>query len=167
MSPSTMSFLDWAHDTWLGHLARDVFWVFPAGEALHFIGMSLLIGVVGVLDLRILGVAKGLPIAALHRLLPLSFVGFGLNLLTGMTFFAGDPHAFASNAAFRIKMLLILLAGLNALWFEMSVFIDVKKWGPGVEASTLAKVISGISLFLWAAVITCARLIPFIGNDKY
>ncbi len=64
-------------------------------------------------------------------------------------------------------MLLILLAGLNALWFEMSVFIDVKKWGPGVEASTLAKVISGISLFLWAAVITCARLIPFIGNDKY
>jgi hypothetical protein len=166
MNPSVISFLDWVRETWLGHFARDVFWVFPAGEALHFIGMALLIGVVGVLDLRVLGVARGLPIAALHRLLPLAFVGFGLNVLTGLTFFAGDPHAFASNAAFRLKMVLILLAGLNALWFEMSVFINVEKWGPNIEASKLAKVISAISLILWASVITCARLIPFIGNDK-
>jgi hypothetical protein len=160
------SFLDWVHDTWLGHLARDVFWIFPAGEALHFIGMALLIGVVGVIDLRVLGVARGLPIGALHRLLPWAFFGFALNVLTGLTFFAGDPHAFASNAAFRLKMLLILLAGLNALWFRLSVFIDVEKWGPGIDASRLAKVISAVSLFFWGAVITCARFIPFIGNDR-
>jgi hypothetical protein len=158
-----ITFLDWIHDSWLGAVARDVFWVFPVGEILHFIGMSLLIGVVGVIDLRVLGVARGLPLGALHRLLPWAFVGFGINVLTGITFFAGNPHSFAENIAFRLKMFCILLAGLNALWFRLSVFIDVDKWGAGIEASRLAKVISAISLIFWGAVIACARFIPFVG----
>lgn len=159
-------FLDWAHDTWLGHAARDYFWVFPAGEVLHFIGMALLIGVIGAIDLRVLGVARGIPLAALHRFLPWAFVGFALNVMTGATFFCGDPHAFASNLAFRLKMFLILLAGLNALWFQLSVFIDLEKWGAGIEASKKARIISALSLVIWVGVITLARFIPFVGNDK-
>jgi hypothetical protein len=76
-------------------------------------------------------------------------------------FFCHDPYVYAFNVSFRLKMLLILLAGLNALWFKLGVFIDVDKWGPGIDASRLAKVISALSLLIWIAVITAGRYIAF------
>ena len=153
--------LEWVKATPIGDFVRNSTWAFPALQSLHFIGMSLLIGVVGVIDLRILGVARGLPIHPLHRFLPLAFVGFGINLLTGIMFFCHDPYVYAYNPSFRIKMLLILLAGLNALWFRLGVFLDVDKWGPGIEASRLAKTISALSLLIWIGVITAGRFIAF------
>jgi hypothetical protein len=153
--------LEWIKATPIGAFVRNSTWAFPALQSLHFIGMSLLIGVVGVIDLRVLGVARGLPIHPLHRFLPLAFVGFGINLLTGIMFFCHDPYVYAFNPSFRIKMLLILLAGLNALWFRLGVFLDVDKWGPGIEASRLAKIISALSLLIWIGVITAGRFIAF------
>jgi hypothetical protein len=130
-------------------------------QSLHFIGMTMLIGVVGIIDLRVLGVAPGLPIHPLHRFLPLAFVGFAINLTTGICFFCHDPYVYAFNLSFRLKMLLIVVAGLNALWFRLGVFIDVDKWGPGIEASRLAKVISALSIIIWFGVITAGRFIAF------
>lgn len=153
--------LEWIKATPIGAFVRDSTWAFPALQSLHFIGMSLLIGVVGVIDLRVLGVARGLPIRPLHRFVPLAFAGFGINLLTGIMFFCHDPYVYAYNPSFRIKMLLILLAGLNALWFRLGVFLDVDKWGPGIEASRLAKAISALSLLIWIGVITAGRYIAF------
>ncbi len=153
--------LEWIKATPVGEFVRSSSWAFPTLQSLHFIGMTMLVGVVGAIDLRVLGLARGLPIHPLHRFLPLAFVGFGINLITGLMFFAHDPYVYAYNISFRIKMLLILVAGLNALWFRLGVFIDVDKWGPGIEASRLAKVISALSLFIWFAVITAGRFIAF------
>jgi hypothetical protein len=63
-------------------------------------------------------------------------------------------------------MLLILLAGLNALWFRLGVFLDVDKWGSGIEASRLAKVISALSLLIWVGVITAGRFIAFTNSHQ-
>jgi hypothetical protein len=153
--------LEWIKYTPIGVFVRDSVWAFPALQSLHFIGMTLLIGVVGIIDLRVLGLARGLPIRPLHRLLPFAFVGFGINLVTGVMFFSHDPYVYAFNMSFRIKMLLIVLAGLNALWFRLGVFFDVDKWGPGIEASKLAKGISALSLLIWVGVITAGRFIAF------
>ncbi|HXN10290.1 MAG TPA: hypothetical protein VN859_03550 [Steroidobacteraceae bacterium] len=153
--------LEWIRHTSVGEFVRSSSWAFPTLQSLHFIGMTMLVGVVGAIDLRVLGIARGLPIHPLHRLLPVAFVGFGINLVTGLMFFAHDPYVYAYNISFRIKVLLILIAGLNALWFRLGVFIDVDKWGPGIDASRLAKVISALSLLLWFAVITAGRYIAF------
>jgi hypothetical protein len=153
--------LVWLRDTPIGAFVRSSTWAFPALQSLHFIGMSLLIGIVAAIDLRVLGVARAIPLARLHRLLPLAFIGFGINAVTGVFFFCHDPWVYAFNPAFRIKMLLILLSGLNALWFRLGVFLDLESWGPGIEASRLAKVISAVSLTFWAAVITAGRYIAF------
>jgi hypothetical protein len=158
--------LEWIKQTWIGEFVRSSTWAFPALQSLHFIGMTLLIGVVGVIDLRVLGVARGLPLHPLHRFLPLAFFGFGLNLLTGIFFFCHDPYVYAFNPSFRLKMLLILLAGLNALWFRLGVFLDVDKWGSGIEASRLAKVISALSLLIWVGVITAGRFIAFTNSHQ-
>jgi|HubBroStandDraft_2_1064218.scaffolds.fasta_scaffold273835_2 hypothetical protein len=153
--------LAWCKDTAIGAFVRDSTWAFPTLQSLHFIGMSLLIGTVGAIDLRVLGIARAVPLAPLHRLLPLAFIGFGINLITGVFFFCHDPLVYAFNPPFRIKMLLILLAGMNALWFRLGVFIDLDRWGPGIEASFLAKFISALSLLIWIAVITAGRYIAF------
>jgi hypothetical protein len=153
--------LEWIKYTPIGVFVRDSVWAFPALQSLHFIGMTMLVGVVGAIDLRVLGVARGLPIHPLHRLLPVAFTGFGINFVTGIFFFCHDPYVYAFNSSFRLKMLLILVAGLNALWFQLGVFIDVDKWGPGIEASRLAKVISALSIIIWFGVIMAGRFIAF------
>lgn len=153
--------LAWLHDTAIGSFVRESTWAYPFLQSLHFVGMTLVIGIVAALDLRVLGVARAIPLAPLHRLLPLAFIGFGINLGTGFFFFCHDPLLFAFNPSFRLKMLLILIAGLNALWFRLGVFLDLKTWGPGIETSLLAKLISFLSLALWVAVITAGRYIAF------
>jgi hypothetical protein len=158
--------LVWIHDSALGILMRDVTWMFPTFQAIHLIGMTVLVGVIGVIDLRILGFAKGLPVAALHRLIPLALCAFGINVVTGLAFFAAEPYSFAVVWAFRIKMLLVLLAGLNALWFWIAVSPQVLSFGPGVEATRLAKVLSLLSLTFWVAIIFAGRFIAFEGTGS-
>jgi hypothetical protein len=153
--------LTWMKMTPVGEWVRDSAWAFPFLQSWHFVGMTMLLGVVGAIDLRVLGVARAIPLAPLHRFLPLAFVGFGINLITGICFFCHDPWVYAFNISFRIKMLLILLAGLNALWFRLGVFLDLERWGPGIEASPLAKIISALSILIWLGVITAGRYIAF------
>lgn len=153
--------LTFCKNTPMGAWVRNSAWAFPFLQSWHFIGMTMLLGVVGAIDLRVLGVARAVPLAPLHRLLPMAFIGFGINLITGICFFCHDPYVYAFNTSFRIKMLMILLAGLNALWFRLGVFLDLETWGPGIEASRLAKVISAVSILLWIAVITAGRYIAF------
>jgi hypothetical protein len=95
-------------------------WVWPVCEIIHFVGMALLFGCIVLLDLRILGVGKGIPFSALERFVPLGIIGFCLNLITGFIFVAGNPTGtpmdyFAHNLAYQLKMLAIFLAGINAL----------------------------------------------------
>jgi hypothetical protein len=87
-----------------------------------------------------------------------------LNVITGIGFVASDPMSYWVVPAFRFKMLLIMLAGLNALWFWISVLPKVAAWGPGEDASPLAKKISMASLLLWVGVITAGRFIAFAGT---
>jgi hypothetical protein len=158
--------LVWIHDSAYGALMRDVPWMFPTFQALHLMGMVLLIGVIGLIDLRVLGFAKSLPLAPLHRLIPLALFGFVVNLITGIGFFASEPYSFAVVWAFRIKMLLLLLAGLNALWFRISITPLVHAWGAGAEATRLAKFISLVSLIFWIAIVFAGRFIAFEGTGS-
>ena len=156
--------LVWLHDSTLGGLMRDITWMFWVFQAIHFTGMALLIGAIGIIDLRVLGFAKSLPLGPLHRFIPLGLIGFALNLLTGIGFLTSDPYAYAYSTPFRIKMVLVLLAGLNALWFWLSISPKVDAIESGVDASMTAKVISALSLLFWVGVITAGRFIAFGGN---
>jgi len=127
---------------------------------LHFVGLALLIGTVGMLDLRMLGVAKQIPVSSLHSLVPWAMAGFGLNLITGVLAFTGMDQYYTYDWAFWIKMLVIMLLGLNAAAFYLTdAFESVEGLGPGGDAPPLAKFIAGSSLFLWIGVITLGRYI--------
>jgi hypothetical protein len=156
-----LDFVESLDSTWLGATVKTSIWMFPTLQTVHLFGMCALVGGVAIFDMRVLGVAKGLSLSALRRLLPLSFMGFGANLLTGILFFVSNPIGYEANQAFRIKMLFVLLAGVNALWFELAFGRQVPSWGPGVEAPRAAKTGCFVSLALWASVIIAGRLMPF------
>ena len=75
--------------TWLHNFVLAHNWMWPTLETLHYFGLSLLLGTVGLFDLRVLGMAKSIPPSTLHRLIPLGVAAYGLNLLTGLAFFSG------------------------------------------------------------------------------
>ena len=116
----------------VGTFVTGVKWMWPTLETLHFVGLSLLFGIALLVDLRMLGMLRSVPFAALHRLLPWGILGFGLNLVTGMLFFVGDPGQYTQNIAFQWKLALILLAGINVLYF--TVFDTPWTLKPGDDA---------------------------------
>ena len=154
--------LFWMETSALGQLMRDSVWMFPLAEILHFIGLSLLIGSLLVVDLRLLGVIKNMSYEAVYRFLPISLVGFGINMTTGVLFLFTDPFRYYPNTAFRMKMLFILLAGLNALWFKFSVYPLTMKNPESNDSGNLAKVVAGLSLLFWFGVIVLGRMIPYV-----
>lgn len=153
--------IEWIDDSWLAHTMRDLQWAFPASEALHFIGLCLLIGSVAIMDLRLLGFARGMPIQTVHRLIPWAWVGFGINLTTGILFFFAQPNFYVPNMAFRIKLILILFAGANALWFQLSANRELAALDPGDDAPAKIKAMAGLSLALWIGVICFGRFIMY------
>jgi hypothetical protein len=159
----THPLLDEVKFSLMGQFMRGSPWAFPALQSLHFIGMALLVGAVAVMDLRVLGIASSLPIQSLRRLVPLALLGFTINVISGALFFAHDPYQYFFNPSFRLKVLLILTAGLNALWFQRGVFSNAD-WGVPEPASGLAKLAAVVSLLLWVGVIAAGRFIAFTGG---
>jgi len=153
--------IEWIDDSWLAHTMRDFQWAFPSAEALHFIGLCLLIGAVAVMDLRLLGFAKSVPIQTVHRLVPWAWAGFAINLTTGILFFFAQPNFYVPNMAFRIKLVLILLAGANALWFQLAADRELEALAAGADAPSKMKAMAGISLALWIGVICFGRFIMY------
>lgn len=149
---------------------RAYAWAWPLNEVMHFTGLILLIGIVGMFDLRLLGVAKGIPVASLRRLLPWGMFGFVLATVTGLLFTTGiyanisvPPGTVLLNDGYlQLKLTFYFLAGINLLAFYvtgMSRAVDAL--GPGEDAPPLVKTFAGASLFLWFAVMYFGRLIPW------
>jgi hypothetical protein len=155
----------WLKGTWLSSSIIHSRWIWPASETVHFIGLALLAGSVGLLDLRLLGLAKRVPIRPLHRLLFWGLLGFAMNVVTGLVFFIGAPSQYVHNVSFWLKMLLMFLAGLNALLFYVTgIFRGAERVGPGEDAPFGAKVIAAMSLILWIGVMYFGRMLPFLGE---
>ncbi len=144
-------------------LVTDRTWVWPACEALHFIGLWLLFGVVLLVNLRVLGMMKAASFAALHRLLPWAMLGLAINLITGMLFVIAAPEMYATNVSFYWKMGLLVLAGVNLLYF--TVFDGPWEVGARQDAPLRVKAMSASAIGLWVGVMYFGRMLPFLGNS--
>lgn len=143
-------------------------WAWPVGEILHFTGMAVLIGTIGVIDARILGLFKGIPVRALERLAWIGAVAFAVNAITGFIFIAGNPIGgpmeYLGNLSLQLKMLLILIAGINlAAFYFTGLAKRSNEVGAEESAPTGAKVVAAVSLVCWIGVICFGRLIMY--ND--
>jgi hypothetical protein len=136
-------------------------WVWPILETLHFLGLILLIGTIGLLSLRILGFLKQVPVGPLHRFIPLGIAGFIVNIITGFMFFVGMPFFYVFNWFFQMKILTILIAGVTLVVFYCTG--SFRKWGAlgaNEDAPGLAKLVAVSSIVLWIAIVVLGRYIP-------
>ena len=155
----------WMESTWLNQLVVGYAWSWPTLETLHFIGMCLLFGPIIIMDLRLMGFDRlSMPGLSVHSLVPMTLAGFVINLTTGIMFMFGDPYRYVINISFQLKMLLVLLAGINAIIFWLKVSPVLERLGPHEDAPTSLKLVGLGSLLMWTGVLCFGRLIPYLGT---
>ena len=157
-------FAELASGSALNLCIAETYWLWPVLEIVHFIGLTLLLGGLIIVDLRMAGHLKSISHQASHALLRFVILGFLLNLVTGVLFFYGDPGRYSINIGFQIKMWLVLIAGANALFYHWRVNPLFKGLAPNDPTPWQARLSAYTSLTMWSAVLLAGRLIPYVGT---
>lgn len=162
--PDMLAVCKWLEQSWVGGAVRESSWLFPATETVHLLGMAALVGTVTVVDLRLLGcVMRRERVSELMgRLLPWAWAGFAVQVATGVVLFSSEAVKVYDNPAFRLKMVLIVLAGVHALIFHWTVGRDMARWDANVVLPARAKIAGGISILLWVGIVAAGRFIGFV-----
>jgi len=158
------AFAVWLRSTELSEAIRVLPWLWPWCEIIHFFGLSLLVGVAGFFDLRLLGFMRQVPLSAAWSLMPWAKVGFALSAITGITFFIGAPDQYVNNIAFYPKVAFLLFAGMNAWFFETAYGARVASSDAVGDTPRAYKAIAAVSIVSWFLVIYWGRMLPFVGN---
>lgn len=156
-------FFSWLQHNWVGTGIRESLWLFPILYTLHIFGVVILVGATSTLDLRMLGaVLRDQPVAAVAELtLPWAKAGFAAQVFTGAFLFVAQSEDLWHNPAFLLKMLGVLLAGLNVLIFHNTAFRNVGEWLPDSPPAA-ARISAVVSLACWFGIMAMSRLIAFV-----
>jgi hypothetical protein len=157
-----MELFEWLEGTGIANAIRTTPWMYPAFETAHYIGLSLLVGGILLIDLRTLGFPRVLPLRSMIGLLPFVWVGFLINVVTGSLLFIYGATSFGTNAAFGLKMTFMVFAGLNALAFDLAVRRSGSDWVAADRPPTFVKVFATLSLLLWVCVVTTGRWMAYL-----
>jgi hypothetical protein len=156
----------WLESTAVSKALFDISWLWPLCESLHFIGLALLIGGAGLLDLRLMGMFRGVAIRDIKAFMPWAISGFAINAVTGLLFVIMQPHLYLTGAIWWTKVGFIVLAGLNAMFFETRLSARALAMSPDEDTPMALKMIGGLSLFSWFAVLYCGRMLPYLGTGN-
>jgi hypothetical protein len=162
--PSLYHACQWIYTTWLSTSIRESTWVFPIIESIHTLGIVLVVGTVAVFDLRLLGVImKREPVSRVaHQVLPWTWSGFAVMFTTGLLLSIAESATNYHNMAFRVKLLLLLLVGLNPLIFHLTIYRSVNTWDVANVTPARARAAATCSLVLWAGIIIAGRMIAYL-----
>ena len=158
-----LEFAAWVESTPISKALFGMSWLWPACESLHFIGLCMLIGGAGLLDLRLMGMLRGLPIRHIKAMMPWAIGGFLINAVTGTLFLVMQPHLYLSSAVWWWKVAFIGIAAANALFFETQLALPALAMAPDADTPREMKVVGACSLFSWFAVLYCGRMLPYLG----
>jgi hypothetical protein len=151
----------WFARTAVATFVRHSPWAWAVLEIVHFLGLSMLLGTVGLFDLRLMGYAKQIPPNALHRLVSVGIAGFAINMTSGILFFIASPGLYVGNIAFEIKLVLLALAAINVAAFYLVMKRPVLALEAGGITPLPARIIGGLSLFIWISVLVAGRMEAF------
>jgi len=159
--PSILPALEWLETLAWATAIRESNWGYPIMETAHVASIVAFAGLVMVMDLRLVGLAFAqTPLTRIQRpLFPWQMAGFALSGVTGVLLFVVDPLRYYGNVFFRVKLVLLALAGFNALGFHLTTFRTVARWDEDPLSPMTARVAGAISLLFWSAIIVTGRLI--------
>jgi hypothetical protein len=158
-----LSICQWVDSTRLNAVLRQSNWAFPALDVIHTLGIVLVAGTIMLVDFRLVGLAlRSVPIKQIvARIVPATLWGFGLMLVSGGLLFASEAVKMYHSPAFRIKLIMLALAGLNALIFHRTIYRDVANWDPASVTPSRARLAGMLSLIFWIAIIAAGRAIAY------
>jgi hypothetical protein len=156
-------FLQWLYDTQFSGMMRESLWAEPIVESIHVLTLTLFLGFAVMLDMRLLGVMmkRRRMSEVLAQFNPWLFAGFAIMIITGVLLFCGDPISFWSTTFFKVKMVMLVLAGLNVLIFNATIGRKVAQWDLDPKTPGQAKVAAIVSLLLWVLIIAAGRGIAY------
>ena len=156
------AWLVWLEGSAVAVAMRQWLWLYPIVEIVHILGFVILVGAAAMFDLRLLGLSRQLPVTDMAgHLLRLARLSLVVVVPSGALMFMAHATEMATNPAFRLKLLLIAAAALNAARFHRRVFKSVMNWNQNVAIPATAKGAAVLSLALWAGVIACGRLLAY------
>lgn len=138
--------------------------LFPWIECLHVLSIVLVVGTIAMVDLRLLGFRAGERGAKslIAEVLPYTWIAFACAVVTGLLLFASAASVYAANPAFRIKTVLLILAGLNMAYFHLLPYRSIHLWDELVHPPLRARLAGGISLACWVCVVAAGRWVGFV-----
>lgn len=138
--------------------------LWPLFETFHFIGLALLIGGAGLIDLRLMGFLKTVPVSAVMQVRKWAAIGLTVNVVTGVLFFVGAPEQYINNSAWYWKLLFLAVAMINVAIFETRQATRMLTLPAGERTPASFKVAGAVSMGSWLMVLYFGRMLPFIGN---
>jgi hypothetical protein len=147
---------------------RESLLLYPLIETTHVLMLCLFLGMIALLDLRLLGLGlRGVPVSQVAgRLLPWALAGFVAMAISGMLLFYSGPVRAAGNIFFQIKISLLALTGVNALLFHRTIYRRVLYWDYDVVPPWRARMAGFASLVLWCGVVICGRMQAYSWFDQ-
>jgi hypothetical protein len=156
-------FCQWLYDSKTGSGIRESVWVFPIIEGTHLLGIALSVGLLCWFDLRLMGVTlRDQPVSKVWKqVMPVAFAGFVLMFITGLLLFWAEAITAYHSVHFWIKIVLLVLAGINALTFETTAHRNMAEWDLAPVPPLRARMTGAISLILWTAIIITGRTMAY------
>lgn len=159
-----VSIMQWVNDLPFSEGMRGSFWMFPAFETIHVIAIVIVFGSITRLDMRLMGLIwRNRPVTEVaEEMLPWTWTSFVIAAIFGLMLWMSKPLTYFGIAFFDVKMVLILLAGINMLYFQFVTFRDIAVWDRYAIPPPAARVQGALSLGFWLMVLICGRLIGFV-----
>lgn len=154
----------WLEQTLVGTSIRESLWLFPIIETVHIFGIILLVGATSILDLRLMGLTfRDESVSKIAgRFIPWALAGFIIQIITGLLLFSSEATKMYGNLGFQIKMILIAVAGINALVFHSVAYQSVGKWDNDPVAPLSARAAGLVSILLWFGIVAAGRWIAYV-----
>jgi hypothetical protein len=154
----------WLYDSGMGTSIRESIWMFPIIETTHVLALALLVGTIAILDLRLLGlILKRETVSRVAgQILPLTWTGFAVMFVSGFLLFWAEAAKCYANPAFRIKVVLLMLVGLNPLIFHFTIYRSVLSWDERIVTPLRARLAAVLSLTLWGGIVCAGRAIAYL-----
>lgn len=158
-----LHFCEWLQDTNFGTTIRESIWIFPLIETTHVMGLAFSVGMIAIIDLRLLGFTmKKTPVSEVSgQILPWALKGFVVMFITGILLFIAQPLRAYNSIFFPIKLGLIALAGINAMVYEFTFSKTMSAWDQDPIPPFRARLAGGLSLALWIGVVTAGRTMAY------
>jgi hypothetical protein len=156
----SVGFLTWVEATGLAEWVRSSNYGYPSMIGLHAIGMAIMVGLSLVIDMRLVGLFRGIPVHAMNRLFGVAWIGFGINFVSGSALFTTQATSYVVDVIFMSKMTLVFIGAITAAILQPAV-ARADAW-PGGRIPGSTRAIAGTAMVIWIVAIILGRLTAYL-----